>query len=89
MCGQVALPGTPTPLSNTEMCLYASTLPRLISEQSATKLAVCTGHDDTLWMIDNVLKLLEGLDPEQPQVITDNIWFSPEGKGVKLSHHLF
>jgi len=43
-----------------------------------------TGHDDTLWMIDNVLKLLEGLDPSQPQVITDNIWFSPQGVGEPL-----
>ncbi len=47
-------------------------------------MMVCAGHDDTVWMVDNILKLLEGVDPEQPQVITDNLWFSPQGAGKPL-----
>ena len=42
------------------------------------------GHDDTVWLLDNVIKMLGGLDPDMPYLITDNIWFGVNGSG-KLS----
>lgn len=39
----------------------------------------CAGHDDTVWMVENTLKLLRGLDHDQPYLITDNIWFDENG----------
>ena len=42
------------------------------------------GHDDTVWLLDNVIKMLGGLDPDLPYLITDNIWFGVNGSG-KLS----
>lgn len=32
------------------------------------------GDDDTVWFMDNVRRLLAGLDHEQPMMLTDNIW---------------
>ena len=33
------------------------------------------GDDDTVFYVDNVLRMLEGLDPTMPYFITDHIWF--------------
>lgn len=33
------------------------------------------GDDDTVFYLDNVLRMLEPLDPTMPYFITDHIWF--------------
>lgn len=34
------------------------------------------GDDDTVWFVDNTLKLLKDLDPQMPYIISDNLWWS-------------
>ena len=42
------------------------------------------GDDDTVFFIDNVLDMLEGLDHNMPYFLTDHLWF-PDQFG-KLQH---
>ena len=42
------------------------------------------GDDDTVFAIDNVLKMLEHLDPSVPYFITDHLWY-PVGAGTGLA----
>ena len=36
------------------------------------------GDDDTFFAVDNVLKLVDGLDHNMPYLLTDSLWW-PEG----------
>lgn len=38
------------------------------------------GDDDTVFVLDNVLRMLEHLDPNLPYFITDHLWY-PQGAG--------
>ena len=42
------------------------------------------GDDDTLFAVENVLRVLEGLDHNMPYLLTDSLWW-PEG--ARGAHH--
>ena len=37
------------------------------------------GDDDTVFLIDNVLQLLQHLDPSIPYYMTDHLWYPSRG----------
>lgn len=41
------------------------------------------GDDDTVWVPENVLKMLNGLDHTMPYFLSDHIWF-PEWHGMPI-----
>ena len=44
------------------------------------------GDDDTVFYVDNALRMLETLDHTMPYILSDHIWFPTDLKG--LSHLL-
>ena len=42
------------------------------------------GDDDTVFYVDNVLRLLETLDHTMPYILSDHIWFPTDLKGNLL-----
>ena len=42
------------------------------------------GDDDTVFYVDNALRLLETLDHTMPYILSDHIWFPTDLKGDML-----
>lgn len=43
------------------------------------------GDDDTVFAIDNVINILSNLDPAQPYLLSDAIWWPEGGRGGSQS----
>lgn len=42
------------------------------------------GDDDTIFFLDNIVKVLETLDHSEPYLLSDSLWFPDRKTGEKL-----
>ena len=40
------------------------------------------GEDDTVFFLDNIIKVLSNLDHSQPYLLSDALWWPEHGKGT-------